>query len=274
MASASRATARMSSADGLFAMRSAGSRCRSAAFAGSSEGKGLSVTAISVRDMATLRIQVGMPGLGPGIHSLGTQVRRILPASSFGRKNLRVDAVRRCLAGEKRQNVVDDDIRHLFADLDRRAAEMRGQHDVRHPAQHRVDLGLMLEYVEAGTGDPARPQGAYERGLVDDRTARGVAEESGLLHQLELARSGLVTRLRPQRLVQRDEVRFDQQLVEWNEGQAGLAFHALGLAPRCPVQHAHGEAVGAPRYRLADQPTATHQADRLPPDEGAEQMAR
>src|SRR3954451_601651 len=201
MASASRATARMSSADGLFAIRSSGSMRLSAAFAGSSEGNGLSVTAISVRDMATLRIQIVMPGLGPGIHALGNQVRRILPASSSGRKNLGVDAVRRCLAGEKRQDVVDDDIRHLFADLDRRAAEMRGQHDVRHPAQHQVDLGLMLEYVESGTGDPARPQGAHERGLVDDRTARGVDEEGGLLHQLELTGPDLVTRLRPQRLV-------------------------------------------------------------------------
>src|SRR4051812_33998629 len=149
MASASRATARMSSADGLFAIRSSGSMRLSAAFAGSSEGNGLSVTAISVRDMATLRIHIVMPwGPRPGIRSLANQTRRILLVASSGRKNLRVDAVRRCLAGEKCQDVVDDDIRHLFANLDRRAAEMRGQHDVRHPAQRRVDLGLMLEYVE------------------------------------------------------------------------------------------------------------------------------
>ena len=60
-----------------------------------------------------------------------------------------------------------------------------------------VDLGLVLEHVEAGAGDPARPQRAHERGLVDDRTARGVDEEGGLLHQLELARADLVARLRP-----------------------------------------------------------------------------
>src|SRR6185436_3433009 len=126
MASASRATARMSSADGLLAIRSAGSMRLSAAFAGSREGNGLSVTAISVRDMATLRIQIVMPGAWPE-HSCSRQPGA---ASSSGRKNLGVDAVQRCLAGEKRQDVVDDNIRHLFEDLDRRAAEMRGQHDV------------------------------------------------------------------------------------------------------------------------------------------------
>jgi hypothetical protein len=52
MASASRATARMSSADALFATRNSGSTRLSAAFAGSSEGNGLSVTAIKGRDMA------------------------------------------------------------------------------------------------------------------------------------------------------------------------------------------------------------------------------
>src|SRR5216683_6379114 len=46
MASASRPTARMSSTDVLFAMRSSGSRRASAALTGSSEGNGLSVTAI------------------------------------------------------------------------------------------------------------------------------------------------------------------------------------------------------------------------------------
>jgi hypothetical protein len=42
----------MSSADGLFAMRNSGSTRWSAAFAGSSEGNGLSVTAITGRGMA------------------------------------------------------------------------------------------------------------------------------------------------------------------------------------------------------------------------------
>src|SRR6185437_12199636 len=54
MASASRATARISSAEALFAMPYSGSRRVSAFFAGSSEGNGLSVMAIRGRGMEEL----------------------------------------------------------------------------------------------------------------------------------------------------------------------------------------------------------------------------
>src|SRR5258705_5871864 len=109
MASASRATARMSSADALFAMRSSGSTRASAAFAGSSEGNGLSVTAIRKRGMSS-------------------------PSQDFG-----VDAIGRHLAVEKRKNVVDHDVRHLLARLDDGAAEMRCERDVGQLAQRSID---------------------------------------------------------------------------------------------------------------------------------------
>src|SRR5437762_4227104 len=54
MASASRATARMSSADGLAAIRYCGSSRANAFFAGSSEGNGLSVMAMMVWGMGAL----------------------------------------------------------------------------------------------------------------------------------------------------------------------------------------------------------------------------
>src|SRR5262249_3152368 len=150
MASASRATARMSSADALFAMRSSKSTRASAAFAGSSEGNGLSVTAIRKRAM-------NPPAL-----------------SESSSQHLRVHAIGRYPAGEEREDVVDDDARHLLAHLDGGAAEMRHEHDVRKLAQDGIDLGLMLEHVEAGTGDPACAQRPHQRSLVDDRPARGV----------------------------------------------------------------------------------------------------
>src|SRR5262249_7722041 len=125
-ASASRATARMSSADGLLAMRSSKSTRASAAFAGSSDGNGLSVTAIRKRAMSS-------------------------PSQHFG-----VDAVGRYLAAEEGNDVVDHDVRHLLARLDHGAAEVRRKHDIRQLAQRRVDLGLVLEHVEPGTGDPLR----------------------------------------------------------------------------------------------------------------------
>ena len=42
-----------------------------------------------------------------------------------------------------------------------------------------VDLGLILEDVEAGAGDRAVPQRSGERRLVDDRPARRVDEVRG-----------------------------------------------------------------------------------------------
>src|SRR6266436_1311134 len=110
MASASRATARMSSADVLLAMRSSGSTRASAAFAGSSEGNGLSVTAIRKRGMSS-------------------------PSQDFG-----VDAIGRHFPVEKRKNVVDHDVRHLLTRLDDGAAEVRRQHDVGQLSQRRIDL--------------------------------------------------------------------------------------------------------------------------------------
>ena len=78
-----------------------------------------------------------------------------------------------------------------------RAAEMRRQHDVRHLEQRSIDLGLVLEHVEAGAGDPRARKRAHQRSLVDDRPARGVDQECSLLHQRELARADLVAGLRP-----------------------------------------------------------------------------
>jgi hypothetical protein len=57
----------MSSADGLAAMRYSGSSRASFCFAGSSEGNGLSVMAMTVRGMNYSWKHV-MPGLDPGIH--------------------------------------------------------------------------------------------------------------------------------------------------------------------------------------------------------------
>src|SRR5262245_14711765 len=134
----------MSSAEALLAMRSSGSTRASAAFAGSSDGNGLSVTAIKGRAMK---------------HST-----RAVPLLL---QYFRIDAIGRCLAVEQREDVVDHDVRHLLAHLDHGAAEMGGSDDVRHLEQRRRDVGLVLEHVEAGAGDLALLQGARERRFVD-----------------------------------------------------------------------------------------------------------
>src|SRR5260370_36276180 len=149
----------MSSADGLLAMRRSKSTRASAAFAGSSEGNGLSVTAIRKRAMAS-------------------------PSQDF-----RIDAVGRHLAVEEREDVVDRDIRHLLAYLDNGAAEMRRERDVGQLAQGSIDLRLVLEHIEPGTRDALGLERAQQRRLVDDRPARGVDQERGRLHQAQLTRA-------------------------------------------------------------------------------------
>src|SRR2546430_12975123 len=168
MASASRATAKMSSADALFASRSSGSMRASAAFAGSSEGNGLSVTAIKGRGMD------------------GSRAEALSPS-----QYLRIDAIRRCLAAEKREDVVDDDIRHLLAHLHHCAAEMRSGNHVGHFQERRRHLRLVLEHVETGAGDLVLPERSRQRLLVGGRPARGIDLERGRLHQLGVTRTDL-----------------------------------------------------------------------------------
>src|SRR5689334_12870754 len=80
MASASRATARMSSAVGLAAMRYSGSCRANAFFAGSSEGNGLSVMAMMVRGMKFTPYDSLSPlagrGWGEGASWLDAPLRR------------------------------------------------------------------------------------------------------------------------------------------------------------------------------------------------------
>src|SRR5580704_12470521 len=123
----------MSSAEGLFAMRNSGASRASACLAGSSEGNGLSVTAIRGWAMMLLHARV----------------------ARSGRKNLRIDTVGRLPPIEDRQDIVDHDIRHLLAHLDHAAAEMRRERHIWHLEQRGRHLGLVLEHVEAGAGDRA-----------------------------------------------------------------------------------------------------------------------
>src|SRR3954454_1111256 len=183
MASASRPTAKMSSADALFATRSSGSMRASAAFAGSSEGNGLSVTAIKGRGMG------------------GSRAGALSPSQDF-----RIDAIRWCLAAEKREDIVDDDIRHLLAHLHDCAAEMRSGDHVGHFQERRRHLRLVLEHVETSAGDLALLERSRQRLLVDERPARGIDQEGSRLHQREFTGTDLVPGRGQEWRMQRHEI--------------------------------------------------------------------
>ena len=94
------------------------------------------------------------------------------------RQNLRIDAIRRQPAVDQTLNVVDHDIRHLLAHLDDRAADVRREDDIGHAAERLVDLGFVLEHVEAGAGDLFALESAHQRGLIHDR-ATGRVDQKG-----------------------------------------------------------------------------------------------
>ena len=87
-------------------------------------------------------------------------------------------------------------LRHAFAQLEHRAAEMRRQHHVRHLHELRRHLGLVLVDVEARARDLLVLQRPHQRRLVDHRPARGVDDEGRGLHQRELPVAHQVPRLR------------------------------------------------------------------------------
>src|SRR5438132_12331020 len=149
----------MSSAPALLAMRISGSTRASAALAGSSDGKTLSVTAIT---------------------------GRIISIQHF-----RIDAVRRTTTLQDRTNIVHHDVGHLLSYLGDAAAEMRREHDVGHFPQRAFDLRLVLEHVEACAGDLFARERADQRRFVDDGTACSVDQERRLLHEAQFARADL-----------------------------------------------------------------------------------
>src|SRR5262249_30714110 len=98
----------MSSAAGLFAMRYSGDSRASAFLAGSSDGNGLSVIAITGCAMMSLHTR--------------TTASRASASRRSTRQHLRIDDVRRPPALEESEDIVDHDVGHLLAHLDDAAA--------------------------------------------------------------------------------------------------------------------------------------------------------
>src|SRR5680860_1641047 len=85
-----------------------------------------------------------------------------------------MDAVRRGVTVEAGLDVEDDLLAHVDAAFERGRAHMRQHHDLIALEQLRVRRRLMLENVEASTGQLVVLDHASERVLVDHLAARGV----------------------------------------------------------------------------------------------------
>ena len=93
-------------------------------------------------------------------------------------------------------------------------ADVGNEDDVLEVEEGRVDVGLVLEDVEARVGDDAVAQRLGQGRFVDDGAAGGVDEGRGRLHQGELAGADQMVGLRRQRRVQAEDVGGGEQLVQ------------------------------------------------------------
>ena len=140
------------------------------------------------------------------------------------RRNLRPGGCGGGATGELRDHRVGAEPAHRLARRVRRAADVRQQHDVLELREARREARLVLVHVEARARDRARAQRRHERGLVDDRAARGVHEHRGRLHARERGRVDQVVRLAREGAMQRDDVGALEQLLERDEARAELAL--------------------------------------------------
>src|SRR6266550_1842918 len=135
-----------------------------------------------------------------------------------------------------------------------RAADVRGQDDVRQSAQLADELVAALlrlhrEHVDRRTGDVARLDVRAQRRVVDDEAPRQVEKQAAGAHLSELRFAEEVVVGRPPVDMQRHHVGLAEQVAE------GLA--AVRVTEREPVggveeQHAHAEILGQHRQLRAD----------------------
>src|SRR5881628_2505295 len=139
---------------------------------------------------------------------------------------------------------------------------MRRDHRVGQVAQGMVERQrLLVVDVEAGAGDRALTERGHQRGLVDDRTARGVDQVGGRLHQAELARAEELARAVGEHEANAHHVRARQQLVLGHERRADLG-RARGREVLAPRDHLHLEREADPGHARA-QPAEPDDAERL-----------
>ena len=103
---------------------------------------------------------------------------------------------------------------HRVSRLAGRARDVRREDDVLEREQLVADRGLVLEDVECRTRDRAGLEGGHERGLVDDRPARGVHEDGRGLHRSERGGVDEVSGLVRERAVQADDVGRGERRVQ------------------------------------------------------------
>ena len=161
----------------------------------------------------------------------------------------------------RRADVLQRPPAHRFAGFERRASQVRQQHDVLHLQQLGGHGRFPLVDVDARRGDLPALQRGHERRLVDDVAARRVDQDARFLHLAEPLRVHQVTRLGQRRAVQRDEVRLPENCLERG---ARLRAERRRRHERIVEDDRHPEAVvRLLRHRPRD-PAEADEPERLP----------
>src|SRR5580692_459514 len=161
--------------------------------------------------------------------------RLALPGSPRRLRNRR----QRRLAGGPGGDVVDDELIHLLAGIDRCRAEMREQHHVVHRDQFLRHVGLLGEDVEARRHDALVLERLDQRRLVDHRDARHVDQNAVGTERLE--HFGVDQVLRPW------PARYDdhQNIDRARHLEQARAMQIVDIAPRLArvINHRHAEGI-------------------------------
>ena len=144
-----------------------------------------------------------------------------------------VERVRDGPPGERRHDLLGDDDARAVLGLDRRAGQVRREQEVGRVAQRRVGRQrLLCEDVERGARQVARAQRLDERGLVDERAARGVDEQRTGTQQRQALAVDQAARRGRDRQVQADDVGHGERGLD----RLGLLGAQLGDALRGHVR--------------------------------------
>ena len=122
--------------------------------------------------------------------------------------------------------------------------------------------GFLREDIDRCAGDRALPQRLGQRRLVHDSASRGVDQVGRRLQRRELSRTDEATRLIGQRTVNRDDIRFLEQVGERHELDTRL-LRSLLRQVRIITEHPHTERPRPLRHLGANTPRS-HEAEGLP----------
>ena len=146
-----------------------------------------------------------------------TWISRCAPARSARARLGQVDTQRGAAQPDVVAQLARDEPTDVLLGLLRAAADVRGQDDVRQPAEFGHEgLAALLrfhrEYVDRRAGERAGDDPVPQRTMVDDEPAGEVEEQGARLHQVELGGAEHALVAGPAVHVQRDDVGHGQQL--------------------------------------------------------------